>query len=184
LIIDDNKPELQEVFETYTDTWDKIVKVEILKKYSADKRTIFTMNPDFEDIGFIETPQKEEEVQKYNENFHIEDVEKSTQGIYEKIKEAVRKIDAGIKFNPQRYYISLIKNRNFAYIEVRKKKIQIVIMLPLEQGHNLIKHHTIVPLSEGVQKFYNAPCFKVSIENLEHFEEIVLTIKEAYSKSK
>lgn len=42
LILDDNKKELQEVFETYTDTWDKMVKVEILKQYTAEGKTIFT----------------------------------------------------------------------------------------------------------------------------------------------
>ena len=47
---------MQEVFETYTDTWDKMVKVEILKQYTADQKTIFTMNPDFEEIDFPEKP--------------------------------------------------------------------------------------------------------------------------------
>jgi hypothetical protein len=60
LVLDDNKPELQEIFETYTDTWERMVKVEILKQYTANGKTIFTMNPDFEDIGFIEPPTQEE----------------------------------------------------------------------------------------------------------------------------
>jgi len=59
LIINDTKPELQEVFETYTDTWDKMVRVEILKQYICNEKTIFTMYPDFEDIEFVEAPTKE-----------------------------------------------------------------------------------------------------------------------------
>ena len=82
LIIDDNKPELQEVFETYTDTWDKIVKVEILKQYTANRKTIFTLNPDFEDIGFIEPPIEEEVEERYTENFHTEGVEKIIVSIF------------------------------------------------------------------------------------------------------
>jgi hypothetical protein len=34
LILDENKPEVLEVSETYTDTWGKMVKVEILKQYT------------------------------------------------------------------------------------------------------------------------------------------------------
>lgn len=49
--------------ETYTDTWDKIVKIEILKQYSANEKTIFTLNPDFEDIELVE-PLAQEEIKK------------------------------------------------------------------------------------------------------------------------
>ena len=61
LILDENKPELEDVSETYTDTWGKIVQVEILKQYKAKDKTIFTMNPDFEDIGFTEPPKEDNE---------------------------------------------------------------------------------------------------------------------------
>jgi len=86
LIINENKPELQEVFQTYTDTWDKMVKVEILKQYTCNEKTIFTMNPDFE-IGFIETPIEVTE-ERYTENYHLEGVEEKIVSIYEEIKSA------------------------------------------------------------------------------------------------
>ena len=60
LIIDEMKPELQEVFETYTDTWDKMVKFEILKRYTANNKMIFMLNPDFQNIGFVESPTQKE----------------------------------------------------------------------------------------------------------------------------
>lgn len=109
LVIDENKPEFQEVFETYTDTWERMVKVEILKEYTADGRSIFTMNPDFEDIGFVEPPTQEEpeDQERYTESFHLEDVEKSIVSAYESIKNGMTKIDPHIKINPQKYYISL-----------------------------------------------------------------------------
>lgn len=182
LIIDENKPELQEVFETYTDTWDKMVKVEILKQYTANKKIIFTLNPDFEDIGFIQPSTDEETEERYTEMFHTESIEDSTLIVYEKIKYSMLKLDSNIKINPQKYYISLRKNRNFAFIEVRKKRINIVIMLPYEKGVNTIKKHKVKQLAESVQKFYNGACFQVILENDENLEEIINALKEAYNQ--
>ena len=182
LIIDENKPELQEVFETYTDTWDKIVKVEILKQYTANKKTIFTLNPDFEDIGFIEPPIEEEVEERYTENFHTEGVEKIIASTYEKIKNAIIQIGQNIKINPQRYYISLRKNKNFAFIKIKREKLHIVIMLPYETGNILIKKHKLTQLHESVQNFYNGPCFKVTLENEDNIEEILKALEEAYKQ--
>uniref|UniRef100_A0A832DKJ2 DUF5655 domain-containing protein n=1 Tax=Ignavibacterium album TaxID=591197 RepID=A0A832DKJ2_9BACT len=182
LIIDENKPELQEVFETYTDTWDKIVKVEILKQYTANKKSIFTLNPDFEDIGFIEPVSSEEVEERYSEKFHTEDVEQNISLTYEKIKSAVLKMDANIKVNPQKYYISLRKNRNFAFVKIKKKKMHIVIMLPYETGNSLIRKHKLTQLHESVQNFYNGSCFKVTLENDENLDEVLKALEEAYKQ--
>jgi hypothetical protein len=68
LILDENKPELQDLFETYTDTWYKMVSVEILKEYTANGKKIFTINPDFEDIEFAE-PMTQELATKSGESW-------------------------------------------------------------------------------------------------------------------
>lgn len=184
MILDDNKPEMQEVFETYTDTWDKMVKVEILKRYTADEKTIFTMNPDFEEIGLVELPTEEGEVQeaKYTENYHLEDVDRNIVSIYEKIKTAMLRLDSNIKINPQKYYISLRKKRNFAYIEFSRKKLRFVIMLPYVTGSNLIKEHKITEPSQSIQDWYGFPCFKVTLENEDNLEEIIQALEEAYKQ--
>lgn len=182
LIINDNKPELQEVFETYTDTWDKMVKVEVLKQYKANKKTIFTLNPDFENIGFIEPISKEEVEGRYSENFHTKDIEQNVTYVYEKIKNAMLKIDPNIKINPQRYYISLRKNKNFAFIKIKKKKMHIIVMLPYEIGASLIKKNKLTKLHESVQNFYNGPCFKVTLENKDNLKEVLEALKEAYKR--
>lgn len=181
LIINDNKPELQEVFETYTDTWDKMVKVEILKQYTYNEKTIFTVNPDFEDIGFIEVPTKEAE-EKYTERFHLEGVDGRIASTYEEIKGGMTKLDPAIKVNPQKYYISLRKNKNFAYIKPRKKKLHIVIMLPYETGSQLIKEHKLTQLSEGIQKFYGGACFRVTLTDKANLDEALKALKEAYRR--
>jgi predicted transport protein len=181
IVIDENKPEFQEVMGTYTDTWDKMVKVEILKQYTADNKIIFTLNPDFE-IGLIAPPDQEEPNDKHPELFHTKDVERGIVSVYEKIKEAILEIDKEIKVNSQRYYISLRKKRNFAFIEIKKKKIHIVIMLPYETGRGLIKKHKLTQLSESVQNFYNGQCFKVTLVNVDNIEEIIKALEEAYKQ--
>ena len=186
LILDENKPELQEVSETYTDTWGKMVKVEILKRYTSNGKVIFIMNPSFEEMELVE-PTIEEEAGKeypeeYTESYHLEDVEKNVKAIYEKIKNTMIKLDPEIKVNPQKYYIALRKNKNFAYMKFRKKKMHIVIMLPFELGSSLIKKHKLKMLSEGIQKFYGMPCFRVTLENEENLDEIIKVLEEAYKR--
>ena len=182
LILDENKVELPEVFATYTDTWDKMVRVEILKQYTANRKIIFTLNPDFEDIGFIEPPAQEETEERYTESFHLEGVENNVSSVYEKIKNAMIVLDPNIKTNPQKYYISLRKNRNFAYLRIKKKKMRIVIMLPYDIGNRMIKKHKLVQLKEGIQKFYNGPCFDVIIEHEDNLDEILKTLEQAYKE--
>jgi len=125
LILDDNKKELQEVSETYTDTWDKMVKVEILKQYTAEGKTIFTMNPDFEGLGLVEAPETESEEpleKRYTEAYHLEDVDKKIVAVYERIKDATLKFDSGIRVNPQKHYISLTVTPQSYPIGIRSEK--------------------------------------------------------------
>ena len=140
------------------------------------------MNPDFEDIGFIEPVSSEEVEERYSEKFHTEDVEQNIALTYEKIKSAVLKMDSNIKVNPQKYYISLRKNRNFAFVKIKKKKMHIVIMLPYGIGNSLIRKHKLTQLHESVQNFYNGPCFKVTLENDENLDEVLKALEEAYKQ--
>ena len=78
-----------------------------------------------------------------------------------------------LKYNSQRYYISLRKKRNFAFMQVRKKKITVVALLEPSKIEEKIKHHKIVHLSESVQKFYNGSCAKITITDNKHIDEII-----------
>ena len=185
LVIDDNKPEMQEVFETYTDTWDKMVKVEILKQYTADEKTIFTMNPDFEEIDFPEKPPSEEHTPDVPENRTNEppkDINEDIMSAYNKIKTAMTILNPKIITNPTKAYVSFKFNRNFAYMLIKKAKMHIVIMLPYAVGSSLIHKHRLHQLSERVQKFWNGPCFQVTLDNSDNIEEIITALKEAYKK--
>ena len=78
-----------------------------------------------------------------------------------------------LQFNSQRYYISLRKKRNFAFLKIRKKKIGIIAMLKEENLKEKINHHEVTTLTESVQKFYNGPCARIEIFNKNKIEEIV-----------
>lgn len=183
IILDDEKPEMQEVFETYTDTWDKMVRVEILKMFTADNKTIFTFTPDFEEIGFIEQPAEAEVAEeRYSEAYHLEDANQNVVAVYEKIKAEMLRLHPDVKVNPQKYYISLRKNRNFAYIKIKKAKLHIVIMLPYEVGSKLIKKHRIKQLTQAVQDWYGSPCFEVPLADASSLDEVVGALEEAYKQ--
>jgi len=180
IIIDENKPQFQEIMETYTDTWDKMVTIEILKQYVSDNKMILALSPDFEDLGLIEPIDYHVKEDKYTESYHTEGVKEDVVITYEKIKEAVLNLDKEIKINPQKYYISLREKKNFAYFIFRKKKLHIDIRLSYEDGCNIIKKHKLKQLSQKVQEFYNGPFFEVTLESGANIEEIIRALTEAY----
>ena len=141
------------------------------------------MNPDFEKIEFIESPTKDVE-EKYTERYHLEGVDEKIVSVYESIKKGMEKIDPTIKVNPQKYYISLRKKKNFAFIQVRKKKLHFVIMLPYEIGSQIIRSHNMKQLSEAIQKFWGSASFKVTLENKSNLDEILKALEEAYRQQK
>lgn len=179
LIIDDEKKELPEITETYTDTWGKIVKVAILKQYTSGNNndSIFSLSPDFENIEDIDIvsdgSNSETTKQPYTEQYHLDGINSNTLTIYSKIKQKLIEEIPNLIFNPQRYYISLRKKRNFAFIKVRKKKIAIVAMLYEDKIRNRIKHHDVSTLSQGIQNFYNGPCARINIEKNQNLDEII-----------
>ena len=161
-----------------------MVKLEILKQYTSNKKFILTLNPDFEDIELVESIVPEDTPKKYNENFHLDGVDNSIILIYEKIKEVANSLSPNIVLNPQKYYISLKENRNFAYLDFKKKKIKIAVMVPYKKGREMIKHHRLRQFTEGIERFYGHPSFEVTVENQNNFDEIINVIEEAYKLQK
>ncbi len=180
LIIDGEKNELPEIMETYTDTWGKMVKHLTLKKYvHGTDDVIFTIDPDYEKIDYLEATVDEVEKTdvKYSEEFHLEGVSDNVKSIYQEIKEKTLLIDSSIVFNPQKYYISIKTTKNRAYITLRKKKIRLIAMLPEEEIRSNIKNYKVKTLSEGVQKFYNSPCAAIEIDDSKHLNEVIDILK-------
>jgi len=176
LVIDGDKPELPEITDTYSDTWGKMVKILVARKYVCAKDYVLTVHPEFENIEFSyeETPAEAEKKSIiYSEEMHLEGVNDNVKEIYSFLKEAVIKMDNAFIFNPQKYYISIKGTKNVVFIKFRKKKIRMVVMLPEADIRLRIANHSIKSLSEGVQKFYNGPCAVVEVHDLKNIDEII-----------
>jgi len=147
-------------------------------------KIIFSLTPDFSGISFVESPVRKVSDKIYTEHFHTEDMGTDIILIYESIKNSILSLDPSIKVNPQKYYISLRQRRNFTFIDMKRKKLHIVIMLSYENGEKIIKKHKIIPLADSVQNFYNGSCFQVTLENNNNLEEIIAAIRESYKQQK
>lgn len=181
LLIDDEKPELPEIKETYPETWEKIVQVLVIKEFRCGDDFILVSNPDFSTIGLIDSLAKVEKGKaaliKYTESYHLDNVSDFVRKTYEKLKSELLEYEQRLKFNPQKYYISICDKRNFAYIKLRKKKLRVVVMKPEEEVERAISRNIINRLSEPVQKFYGRPCCEVIIEKSGHLKELIDLLK-------
>lgn len=181
LIIDGEKKELPEITETYTDTWGKMVKVAILKEYVAfgnkENSSIFSLSPDFENIENIDivtdNVNNEKEKSVYSEQFHLEDINEEIKLLYNELKNKLLEKIPNLNFNSQRYYISLRKKRNFAFLKIRKKKIGIIAMQKEEKIREKILKHDISTLTESVQNFYNGACARIELTDNKNITEII-----------
>jgi predicted transport protein len=178
LIADGPIPELQEIIDTYSDTWGRLVRFLEIKKYALSQDSIYTINPDFETIQYVEPPEKQteeensEEPPSYTEEFHLNGATQTVKDIYGLIKEIALAIDPSLRFNPQKYYISIRAKKNIAFLEIRKKKIRFIPLMSEEDIKKLINKLKVSSLSQAVQDFYNGPCAAVHLLDLSHKEEV------------
>ena len=142
-----------------------------------NENSIYTLSPDFENIENIDIisdgQDETKEKSAYSEQFHLEDINESTLAVYKELKAKLLEKISSLEFNAQRYYISLRKERNFAFLKIQKKKIGIVVMLNEEKIREKINKYEVSSLSEGVQNFYNGPCARVEITNNKHLDEVI-----------
>jgi predicted transport protein len=180
MLIDGNKPELPTIINTYKDTWGKMVKVIMIKRFMNKDEAIFSVDPEFSDIEYTyqqggdpahsETPEVAEE-------FHLESVGENVKEIYRLLKQRMLELKGSLVFNPAKYYISIRDKKAFAYFKFRKKKLVVVVMLPEDQIRQSLCHHHVKELSESVQNYYNGSCASVDIPTLEHIDDIVDLLK-------
>ena len=181
IIIDEMKPELLEMVDTYTE-WSKMVKLLVLKEYRCGEDKLLTLTPDFESavLGEISGARtEEEEVGKvpHTEEYHLDGVSLEVKEIYQAIKSSLLEFKPSLRFNPQKYYISIVDKKNFAYIYVRKKKLSVVLMLSEEIIRNALKHHKVDPESEGTKRFYGGECASIAIEDKSNLDEVIDVLK-------
>lgn len=176
IIIDEDKNELKEIMDVYVDTWGKMVKTLIFKRFLSGDEIIYSVNPEFNDIEFsaLEYTSGTTEIKNtVTEDFHFEKVNADIKSIYATIKQSLINWDAEVGFNPQKYYISILYNRNVAYFITRKSKLRLIIKASFETVSNLISYHKINSFSTSVQKFWGGDSCEVVIENNQHLDEII-----------
>lgn len=180
LIIDGDKAELPEIVDTYTDTWGKLVKTIKVNVFRNNSEQVLTITPDFENIdySYIQEPATAASADvKYSEEYHLDGVNDSVKETYFNLKENLLKINKNLIFNPQKYYVSIVNNRNVSYFKFRKKKIGIVVMLPYEEIKAKITNHSMKQLSDSVQGFYNGPCAEVEIVESNSLDEVIQLLR-------
>ena len=180
LITSGEKSELPVLVETYTDTWGKMFKSIIIKKYDSDNEATHLMIPTFANL--MKNEKCKPEVVKSTEEDHLNACSETSRNIYNEIKVALLQADSSIEFNAKKIYISVRKNKNLAFFHLRKK-ISLVVMSEEDYTRTQIKHHEIKSLPASVQKFWNGACCTIVIENSNNLNEVIALLKMMIAKS-
>jgi len=182
IIIDGPKPEFEEIMDTYTDTWGKMVKVQIVNNFQRNNNSIITVEPPFLELPFGDAVSpvpgmKQPENQHYTEEFHLENSNVNVKEIYLKLKEEFLRADESLAFNPVKSHIGVRNNkRNISYLYVQKKSLWMLIIMPEEEVDKIIefKHHEL--------KVYRPGETFVHIKDTEHWDEIQKVIEKLVEK--
>jgi predicted transport protein len=192
IIIDGPKPEFDEIMNTYMDTWGKMVKVQIVNHFKDENHNILTSNPPFQELELINpvatsTEEGISETLQFTEEFHLKDINENVKDVYDRLKKTFLKIKNTIKFNPTRIYIGVYDTRNIAYIQFRKKKVHMIVLLPEKEVKSSIKsqYHEVRSLSEDAQRTWGGknPNCSVDIFDIKDFDEIEKLLQQVVSRN-
>jgi len=173
IIIDGTKPEFEEIINTYTDTWGKMVRVQIVNHFRRGENNIITVEPPFQNLAVSPSPEKEppKPSQDTKKNRQPEVLE-----IYEKLKQEFINVKNTLRFNPTKYYIGVGDRKQFAYIQLRKKKIRLVLLMAEDEVKETLTsaHHKVVSHSDSAQGFWGGenPNCSVEITDTDQWDEI------------
>ena len=174
LLIDDVIEELPEIMDIYFETWGKMIKLMLIKKFISKDDFMYFVDPEFENVEVsIEKSVEKFEKNKDNEEFHLKNINDDMKNNYLKIKKLLLEYDSNLIFNSKRYYISIRTKLNYAFIKFRKNYLEILIMLPEETIKNNIKNYFIKHLSDSLQRYHSKPCASVLIDSEKDITEIV-----------
>ncbi len=178
LVTDDNEmDELQEVMEIYSEAWN-IVRPMLFKKYTSSGTTFCLTHSLFTPVKPVyQKERKKREITSYTEENHLEKVSENVKEIYSTMKTELLKTDNQLRFNTQKYYISLKKNKNIAFFKFSISKVTLVLLNPEKETRKQIKHYEVRTLKESVQKFWNGECCEILIDNTTHLNEVIGIIK-------
>jgi predicted transport protein len=181
IIIDGPKPEFKEIIDTYTDTWGKMVKVQIVNHFRRNNNHIFTVEPPFQSLPFgdVFTPSPEKETSepsRYTEEFHLQNRQPKVAEIYRKLKQEFINVKNTLWFNPTTGYIGVGDRKQIAFIKLQKKRIRLVVLMAENEVKETLRsgHHDVIRHTEADQHFWggNNPNCSVEISDTEHWDEI------------
>jgi predicted transport protein len=196
IIIDAPKPEFEEIIDTYTDTWGKMVKIQIVNHFKQGENSILTVEPPFQNLVFEDaiSPSPEKELVRdsnYTEEFHLDGCLPSVKEIYEKLKGEFIKVKNGLRFNLTKGYIGVADKTQFAFIKIQKKKVWLIVLIDENETRQILqsKYHKLKSHTETVQRFWggNYPNCAVEISDISHWDEIqklIATLVEKHQEIK
>lgn len=164
--------------EIYTLTWAKLIDTMVVKRLqstSDSSREIVVVDPEFRKISLEESDGegKRENAEDligatgleeplFDEWYHISDVDEQVRLAYSELKKCLTEINQEIQFIPRKHRISVRTERNIALLRFSKKKMEMVILAPLDRVERAINSCVendqdelqVYTLSEAVQRFF------------------------------
>ena len=179
ILIDGEKPEFAEIEEIYSDTWGKMVKCIIMRKYSEGRELIFHLEPEFQTLEITGGERVIGEAKGYDEEHHTKDANQELVGMYMELKKRILKINPKVIFNPTKGYISIRTHKNLSFIQFRKKSMRLVILRPEKEirKHLASTKYKIETLTDGVQRFWNGECASVLVHDASGMDKVVELLK-------
>jgi len=181
ILIDSLKPEFEEMMNTYTDTWAKFVRVQIVNHFRRGENNIITIEPPFQNILFGDaispSPEKETvEPTQYTEEFHLQNRKPEVVEIYRKLKQEFINVKNTLRFNFTKSYIGVADAKQIAYILLQKKKIRLIVLMAENEVKEILcsGRYEVTRHSDWAQGFWggNNPSCEVKISDTEQWDEI------------
>ena len=148
IVIDEPKAEFKEIMNTYTDTWGRMVKVQIVNHFQRNNSNILTVEPPFQSIPFEDaispSPDMEmSEPSQYTEELHLDGCEANVRDTYSKLKSEFLSVKSTLRFNPVKEYVGVRDIRNIAVIYFYKRKLLVGCVLPEDEVNSIVQHHKV-----------------------------------------
>jgi predicted transport protein len=180
IVIDEPKAEFKEIMDTYTDTWGRMVKVQIVNHFRRNNSNILTVEPPFQSIPFedatsLSTELEITESSQYTEEFHLDGCETNVRDVYSKLKEDFLNVKSTLMFNPVKEYVGVRDIRNIAAIRFYKKKLLPEVFLPESEVNRIVHHHKV--------RLYPKRGPMVEINDTNNWEEIQKLVSRLVEKN-
>ena len=181
IIIDGPKQEFEEIMDTYTDTWGRMVKVQIVNHFKQGENNILTVEPPFQNLPFEDavslSPDKETpEPSQYTEEFHLEQCNEKAKAVYAKLKQQFLEVKSSLKLRSTKNYIGVVDRQRIAYIQPKGKKVHLIVLMAEDEVKEILRlrHHEVVSFSESRQRTWGGknPSCAVNIYDTDNWDEI------------